>query len=199
MQMKEKYFIFLLGTKETKKSFFFKKITKNSNSNYNQPIGIEMKSKIYSLKEEKIILEINFIDTSISELNSNFFYSILNINKSAIILFFNFNNEKSLDYIKKWINDNKKIINETKIEFEGEEFFFPILILGISNDKNENFNINKIFLVENDNIFNLQIIDLNILKDDDISNIILNFFNNKINKYYGSLKKKLDMNECIIF
>ena len=150
------------------------------------------------MKEEKIILEINFIDTSISELNSNFFYSILNINKSAIILFFNFNNEKSLDYIKKWINDNEKIINETKIEFEGEEFFFPILILGISNDKNENFNENKIFLVENENIFNLQIIDLNILKDDDISKIILNFFNNKINKYYGSLKKKLDMNECII-
>ena len=103
-----------------------------------------------------------------------------------------------MDYIKKWINDNEKIINETKIEFEGEEFFFPILILGISNDKNENFNEN-IFLVENKNIFNLKIIDLNILKDDDISNIILNFFNNKINKYYGSLKKKLDINECIIF
>ena len=41
MQMKEKYFIFLLGTKETKKSFFFKKITKNSNSNYNQPTGMK--------------------------------------------------------------------------------------------------------------------------------------------------------------
>ena len=196
MQMKEKYFIFLLGTKETKKSFFFKKITKNSNSNYNQPIGIEMKSKNYSSKDGKTNIEINFIDTSISEFNSNFFYSILNINKSAIILFFNFNNEKSFDYIKKWVNNNIEIIHETKIESE-KEYFFPILILGNLNE-NEILDENKInFFKKNENVFQFKIININILKENDISNIILNFFNNKINKYYGILNKIND-NDCFL-
>ena len=47
MQINEKYYIFLLGTKETEKSTFFKQITKNSDLNYFQPIGIEKRSKIY--------------------------------------------------------------------------------------------------------------------------------------------------------
>jgi hypothetical protein len=200
MQINEKYFIFLLGTKESEKSTFFKKITKNSDLNYFQPIGIEKKSKIYPSTNNNII-EINFIDTTISEFNSNFFYSIINVNRSAIILFFNFDNEKSFDYVEKFINDNNKILDEIKFEFEGNEFFFPIFILGIVNGKKEILDKNKIkFLTENKNIFDFQIINLDNLNKEEISNVIIKFFNKKINLYYGKLERKMNVNEeCLLF
>ena len=200
MQINEKYYIFLLGTKETEKSTFFKQITKNSDLNYFQPIGIEKRSKIYPSTNNNII-EVNFIDTSISEFNSNFFYSIININRSAIILFFNFDNEKSFDYVEKFINDNNKILDEIKFEFEGNEFFFPIFILGIVNGKKEILDKNKIkFLTENKNIFDFQIINLDNLNNEIISKIIFKFFKEKINLYYGKLKEKMIVNEdCSLF
>ncbi len=200
MQIKEKYFIFLLGTKESEKSTFFNNIKKNSDLNYFQPIGIEKRSKIYPSTNNNII-EINFIDTSISEFNSNFFYSIININKSALILFFNFDNEKSFDYVEKFINDNNKILDEIKFEFEENEFFFPIFILGIVNRKKEILDKNKIkFLTENKNIFDFQIINLDNLNKEEISNVIIKFFNKKINLYYGKLERKMNVNEeCLLF
>ena len=200
MQIKEKYFIFLLGTKESEKSTFFNNITKNSDLNYFQPIGIEKRSKIYPSTNNNII-EINFFDPSISEFNSNFFYSIININKSALILFFNFDNEKSFDYVEKFINDNNKILDEIKFEFEGNEFFFPIFILGIVNGKKEILDKNKIkFLTENKNIFDFQIINLDNLNKEEISNVIIKFFNKKINLYYGELERKMNVNEeCLLF
>ena len=198
MQIKEKYFIFLLGTKESEKSTFFNNITKNSDLNYFQPIGIEKKSKIYSSKNNNII-EVNFIDTSFSEFNSNFFYSIINVNKSAVILFFDFDNEKSFDYVEKFINDNNKILDE--IKFEWNEFFFPIFILGIDNGKKEILDKNKIkFLTENKNIFDFQITNLDNLNNEIISKIIFKFFKEKINLYYGKLKEKMNVNEdCSLF
>ena len=200
MQINEKYYIFLLGTKETEKSTFFKKITKNSDLNYFQPIGIEKKSKIYK-STNNYNIEINFIDTSISEFNSNFFYSIININRSAIILFFNFDNEKSFDYVEKFINDNNKILDEIKVEFEGNEYFFPIFILGILNGEKDILDKNKIkFLTENKNIFDYETIDLDKLNYERIKSVIFKFFYEKINLYYGKLKEKMNINNgCLLF
>ena len=198
MQINEKYFIFLLGTKETEKSTFFKQITTNSDLNYFQPIGIEKKSKIYK-STNNYNIEINFIDTSISEFNSNFFYSIININRSAIILFFNFDNEKSFDYVEKFINDNNTILDEMKVEFEGNEYFFPILILGILKGEKDILDKNKIkFLTENKNIFDYETIDLDKLNYEKIKSIIFKFFKEKINLYYGKLKKKMN-EKCLLF
>ena len=200
MQINEKYYIFLLGTKETEKSTFFKQITKNSDLNYFQPIGIEKKSKIYK-STNNYNIEINFIDTSISEFNSNFFYSIINVNRSAIILFFNFDNEKSFDYVEKFINDNNTILDEIKVEFEGNEYFFPIFILGILNGEKDILDKNKIkFLTENKNIFDYEIIDLDKLNYEKIKSIIFKFFKEKINLYYGKLKQKMNKIEgCLLF
>ena len=200
MQIKEKYFIFLLGTKESEKSTFFNNITKNSDLNYFQPIGIEKRSKIYSSTNNNFI-EFNFIDTSISEFNSNFFYSIINVNKSAVILFFDFDNEKSFDYVEKFINDNNKILDEIKFEFEGNEFFFPIFILGIDNGKKEILDKNKIkFLTENKNIFDFKITNLDNLNNEIISKVVFKFLKEKINLYYEKLKEKMNVNEdCSLF
>jgi len=132
----KKYNIFLLGIKETGKTTFLKKIFDETYNKYSPTIGMEIKTIKYKNKEKSNYnneIYLNYIDTGGVEFN-NLFKSIININNTAIILFFDIENDHSFKKVLDWMKINEELLKYKLINNKNNKFYYPIFLIGFSKE-----------------------------------------------------------------
>ena len=196
----KKYNIFLLGIKKTGKTTFLKKIFNETYNNYSPTIGMEIKTIKYINKEKSNYdneIYLNYIDTCGVESN-NLFKSIINISNSAIILFFDIENDHSFKYVTDWLNINEELLKCKKFNNNNKEFNYPIFLIGFSNERKSKNNQNEIiihYINEKKILYNNIFFSHLTNKEDFNSN--LNNFIEYIIQYYDELIKLYQEN-CIL-
>ena len=193
------YNIFLLGIKKTGKTTFLKKLFNETYNNYSSTIGMEIKTIKYDNKDKSNYnneININYIDTSGADFN-NLINSIININNSAIILFFDIENDYSFKKVIDWLNKNEELLNCKKIN-NYNYLNFPIFLIGFSKEKKIKKYQNDIiinYINEKKIIYNSFFLTYLQKKEEFISN--LNNFIEYIIKYYDEFIKVYEGN-CIL-
>ena len=193
------YNIFLLGIKKTGKTTFLKKLFNETYNNYSSTIGMEIKTIKYDNKDKSNYnneININYIDTSGVDFN-NLINSIININNSAIILFFDIENDYSFKKVIDWLNKNEELLNCKKIN-NNNYLNFPIFLIGFSKEKKSKKYQKDIIInykYEKKIIYNCMFLTYLQKKEEFNSNI--NNFIEYIIKYYDELIK-IYAGNCIL-